>query len=86
VSSNTLRSVFAEIFLSNTVSVQSANKSINLTGNSRVLKRWAANRPAGYFTVGKASGYIETQQTVFLGVNALPLRIMGNFTFTENGQ
>ena len=30
----------------------STNKSINLTGNSRVLKRWAAFRPAGYFTVG----------------------------------
>ena len=28
-----------------------SNKSINLTGNSRVLKRWAARGPAGYFTV-----------------------------------
>jgi hypothetical protein len=28
------------------------NKSINLTGNSRVFKRWAAPRPAGYFTGG----------------------------------
>ena len=28
------------------------NKSINLTGNSCVLKRWAARRPAGYFTGG----------------------------------
>ena len=29
-----------------------SNKSINLTGNNCVLKRWAAPRPAGYFTVG----------------------------------
>lgn len=31
------------------------HKSINLTGNSRVLKRWAVRRPAGYFTVGFGS-------------------------------
>jgi len=27
------------------------NQSINLTGNSRVLKRWTAHWPAGYFTL-----------------------------------
>lgn len=30
-----------------------SNKSINLTGNKRVVKRWAVPRPAGYFTVGR---------------------------------
>jgi hypothetical protein len=38
-----------------------ANKSINLTGNSRALKRWAVSRPAGYFTVGLQSE--ENMQT-----------------------
>ena len=30
------------------------NQSINLTGNSRVVKRWAVSLPAGYFTVSLA--------------------------------
>ena len=29
------------------------HQSINLIGNSSVLKKWAAHRPAGYFTVGR---------------------------------
>ena len=38
-----------------------SNQSINLTGMKRVLKRWAAPGPAGYFTVGIGPYYIKTQ-------------------------
>jgi len=38
------------------------NKSINLTGMKRVLKRWEISRPAGYYTVMQNAEYIIIQE------------------------
>ena len=45
------------------------NQQINLTGNSRVLKRWPVHWPAGYFTVGFScvSGMLGARFVAFGG-------------------